>query len=441
MATVREDIEAQTTALAEEASTTRGTLNTLLASGTDTAISVLLAVLAALTANSTPTADVVSAINLLRSELSGYDANRTNEHEALMTYLSDWLPLLDTGITGVNTKLTSILSYLQTNVGPPLPLIYNQLLRLQSAIIAGYCACADGAPALPPDLLTDPVTDAGAHCQKVQYLLDKWIDGVCNAMTQLQTGIAVTVPLVGLLFGAGVIPGIDLVSIPAALLGSLVAALLVLGNAKLQAICDWLSANKEALTNMLYNSSTAAEAQSNYYAYVDANTNGVTELDLRLILKTAGWAGLFNSIYDPANSWDVSAFNPDDCGTLAVECVEYTLDRVVHGTGAGGSLTLYATHDPITGFTAELDVNTTSGFSSFDGALFYDGDLEGWTLETLSGGTVSLLYRIGDHSIAGEYTGGTVAVGDTFTFPATGNFAIYTATNIPAVIRLCPPGA
>lgn len=379
MATIRENqdilkavIDTLLTLTQNENDETQQEIAASLTSGSDTAISVLLGILAAITAGNTGSAALVTAINTL-------DANNQTRHLALIDALNTQLGLIDSGITLLNTKAAITNTILQENVVPPLALIYNALLRANQIAVEYACLCADN-PALPPPFDTTPVIDTQNHCKRVQAVLDQWIDGICQAVEYMQTGVQVTAAVAATLLGANLIPGIQIASIPASLVGLLMAYIGAMGASRYGLICSWFQDNQEDIVNAVYNSATASEAQQAFYALVDATVNPLFNADTFLTLKTIGWAAVWNAIYD-GRDIDTEAYSGTGCGVFN-GCQTYASSPTTHSAYTSFRQSVAPV---LAGITYYTSVNHAGGVDNSSKADWGFGDMSGVTVKLLAG--------------------------------------------------------
>lgn len=383
MATVRELITALAALTQSESDETQSDILASLTEGSDTAISVLLAIRDALATPDTGASDLLLAFNAFRTDMAGY-------HSDLLTAIDTAAQLINSGVALVRTDTQAMAAYLTNNLAQSQALIYNQLLAIGRNQLALACLCADGAPALPPPLDLNGPTDVAEHCRRVQFFVDKMTDAVCAAEGAIADGLTITSDVAATFFGAGVIPGVTLAVLPSAIV---TGAIIVLGRLAAEQIlepCEWLQTNSEALINALYNATSASEAQSAWYSLVDSTTNPVTELDLRLILKAPAWAGALNALYDQSNEWDTSAYNANNCGDFT-GCYNSEGEAVVV-TNWSYITKSSAWPDPNIEWLTEI--NSTGGLVTFNKPFLAWGDFSNYTFRVVSG-TVQLYYRTG----------------------------------------------
>lgn len=382
MATIREHLLDIITDIIAEGNETQAALTDALVSGDDTAISVLLSILSALATPDTGINSLLLSVDGLRADLADY-------HTVTLGAINDGFALVDSTLQLINTKVGVTNTILQDNVVPPLALIYNQLLAIGRNQLALACICDAGNPALPPPLdLTSP-TDLLEHCRRVQYFIDHLTDGICAASEAIAGGLNVTSDLAATFFGAGIIPGIALANIPTALLTGAIIVLGQMASDKIMEPCNWLSDNSEGLINALYNAQTAAQAQEAWYAYVDAHTNAVSDLDLRLILKAGAWSAGMNAIYNAALEWDTSAYNANDCGEFDGCFTSESEDVVV--TNWSYITKSSGWNDPNIEWLTQC--NSSGGLITFSKPFLAWGDFTNYTFEVISG-SVQLYYRV-----------------------------------------------
>lgn len=435
MATIRELIAALEALTQSESDETQQDILTSLVSGDDTAISVLLALLSAVTTQNNGASDLLLAVNGLRADLAGYNTNT-------LTAINDGFALIDSTLQLINTKMLNTYTLLQDSVAPPLPLIYNQLLRIASNQLALACVCDGANPALPPPLDVNSPTDLIEHCRRVQYLFDHYTDAICGTSEQIANGVQITAAIAATLFGAGVIPGIDLAAIPAALIAGAITILGIAAAAQVQDMCNWLTTHSESLINTIYNAGSAADAQSAWQTYVNANTNAITELDLRSILTVVGWAGLFNELYNQANEWDTSAYSGSACGVFNGCQTFASVATTFTGSGFVGTQHTVTWLPP--GAESSTSLNTSSGMSFADLPVFVEGDAAGYTIRMVSG-AAKFVYRSAPLSSTIGFSAYVIPTdGLPHGIPAVnGSFFIFQANDLnePFSVEICPNDA
>lgn len=432
MATVREHLLSIIDDIINEGNETQAQIAAALVEGDNTAISILLAILSAVNTQNSGSSDLLLAVNGLRTDLAGYNTNT-------LTAINDGFALIDSILQLINTKMLDTYTLLQDSVAPPLPLIYNQLLRIASNQLALACVCDSANPALPPPLSVNAPTDLIEHCRRVQYLFDKYTDAICSVSEQISNGVQITAAIAATLFGAGVIPGIDLAAIPAALIAGAITILGIAAAAQVQDMCNWLTTHSESLINTIYNAGSAADAQSAWQAYVNANTNAITELDLRAILTVVGWAGLFNELYNQASEWDTSAYSGSACGVFEGCQTFASVATTFTGSGFVGVQHTVAWLPP--GAESSTSLNTSSGMSFADLPVFVEGDAAGYTIRMVSG-AAKFVYRSAPLSSTIGFSAYVIPTdGLPHDIPAVnGSFFIFQANDLdePFSVEICP---
>lgn len=436
MATIREWLEAIDTLTGTEGDETQALISQALVSGDDTAISTLLSILTALTGQATASSDLLLAINGLRADMVTYDDNRTSQALALTTAVNDGFTLVDSTLQLINTKMATTITILQGTIAPPLPLIYNAILRLQSLQLALACVCDGGNPALPPPLDVTPISSLQDHCKRVQFFLDKFIDVYCGLSAQVANGLTITSSVAAALLGAGILPGVAVAAIPAALIAGAIAALGTLAAAQIDEPCQWLQAHQDDLENLLYNAGSAGDAQAAWYAYVDANTNAITELDLRIILKGIAWAGALNALYDDTNEWDTDAYSGLECGDFS-GCV--VLESVIAQAEGNGDGTYSGIQFPFPEVTPMGTVVSNTGTAYVTPFIWHEGDLRGYKARVISG-TATWVWRYEPLNSTGQFFITPIPLGPGYTdIPVYGGFALLNANQdtSPFSVEIC----
>jgi len=145
-----------------------------------------------------------------------------------------------------------------------------------------------------------------------------------------------------------------------------------------------------SLISAIFGAGNASAAQSAYNASIDASgaSNGA-----KLLFKAIAYNALWVYAFDPASTPDLSGIDGTTCGIPSGTC--FTLD-FHHQVWDNGSAVdnVSETFGP---FTAHTTINSSSGLITSDLPGFFDGSLDGWTLEVLIGSTL-FFFRTADRS-------------------------------------------
>lgn len=233
--------------------------------------------------------------------------------------------------------LFNLLAITTDRVAPGVENTFGAMQDVGNILLATACPCASDAPALAPPLAGGTTEPSGEHCQRVQYLLDKLIETLGRVADMLTAGASMTSALAAACLGAGIIPGVDVASIPAGVVAGFVSLIGLAGAGRLLQLKTWLTDNYTGLQNLLYSSTSPTAAQAAWYAYVDAHDPAPLDPTVKLSLKVFAWSGLLNALYDPTGAvWDVSAYDDTACSLVFVGFPD-SFDVPWAGTNCSGS--------------------------------------------------------------------------------------------------------
>lgn len=337
---------------------------------------------------------------------------------------------IDAATSSIDTNLAQLRSGFDNFLLPGVENIFNATLDVARQIIATACVCAEGTT-LAPELSTTPVAINGELCQRVQFYLDRSTDAIDVVARQIQNGATFTTALASVLLGAGVIPGVDLASVPA---GLALAAITLLGvgvSERLSRIADWLAAHQSDLINVLYSAGNAAAAQEAWYAYVDANPPDALDPSLGLTIKLIAWSGTLGRIYDAETyPWEVSGYSDDVCSTVFLGYPD-VFTRTFGVTTSGDMSHYYAAAWPSRPYWTLSDGGYGAGQLAIGAENIY---VRVELIET-GAGFQGLYTKFGDGT--GEDYTGTITVGYDHTYyVGSGQKAYLAAYAGPATVRI-----
>jgi len=404
----------------------------------------------------TNAATIVDAIEAMQADivignasLSAIDANTalSAEHTADMVTA---LGTINTNITTTRTAIVEVLSNMDNNIAQMkvlladfiAPLIESTALAVNALEFyarANSCLCENVAPALGPPLSVDPVAIDDTHCKRVQYLFDHWSDGISSVVNGIQAGAAFTSAGAGILLATGVIPGVDLVTVPAGVIAGLIGIMAVGLGFRIGKVLEFFVTYDTELKNLLFAASSADIAKETFDTFVDSQVSWLTDADVAIALKLMGWGGIWNALYDQTIVWDLTGYSGSICvpaGCVTVDSVPYT------SASSGGSGSGHGVAVNLAGMTRLSVVGSTSGDVTFTPAIIYGGDIFGWTITVLSG-DANVTWRVGAPATTGVFTttidygtGNTPHVMENHT----GTFFIRNGASGAAFeIEICPP--
>lgn len=403
----------------------------------------------------TNTAAIVTAIEALQADvvtgnasLSAIDANTALSAEQGATMVTA-LGTINTNITITRVALLEVLSNLDNNVSQIkvlladfiAPLIESTALavnNLEFYARSQSCLCENQAPALPPPLSTDLVAIDELHCKRVQYLFDHWQDGIAGVVNSVQAGAAFTSAGAAVLLATGIIPGVDLVTIPAGVLAGLIGIMAVGLNFRISKVLEFFVTYDIELKNLLFAASSADEAKATFDTFVNSQVSWLTDADVAIALKIMGWGGIWNALYDQTITWDLTGYSGSIC--VPAGCV--TVDSVTASATGGFTGTNEGITTNLLGVTRINPVNTTSGSTDWTPGIFYEGDLFGFTFTVVTG-TLRVLHRAGNGASSGVFvaTENYTSANTPFVFDLhVGTFAFISGSEGGAyTVTICPP--
>lgn len=383
MTTVRGDLEAFKAEAKAESDQTQQILADLFGSGSPNIINTLIAIkegiddlVAGIDAINTKLTATNTALGTLNTSVGAVDDNIVTKLEQFRLGVAEDLETIN------NTQLLE-LDILDDTIGPMTENIYSALVNMRALLASTACPCDEAGTVLPPPISVTPITVNDEHCKRVQALLDVWQNATCDIAEAVQNGASITFAMAAYLFGAGIIPGIDLGAVPAGGVTGLIGLAAVSIGQKFASMCSFFEDNRNELQNALYSADNASEAQAAYWTVVDAHVSALFNLDTRLMLNALGWNGAFNALYDPEADWDTTGYDGGICGLDSSGCFTAG-SRTTTASGAiSGTRRGIDTAPP--GMTFLSTVNSSSGEVTDTPALFVSGNLLNWELTVLTG--------------------------------------------------------
>lgn len=186
------------------------------------------------------------------------------------------------------------------------------------------------------------------------------------------------------------------------------------------------------LRDAMYNGGSANGAQGAYNTII--NGAGLPSYVSELLIA-AGYNELFTYYFDEASDPNLTGYSGSVCLAAPGSC--WTLVAVPWTRDEGGS-SGWGIVDPFGTFTQSNPVGSASGSFNFTPAIFAQGNLEGWTMEVLSG-SAYVNYKAGniDSTFAFFSQGPFVPADGIQTVVGTGTFAILGSAAF--TVRMCSP--
>lgn len=213
--------------------------------------------------------------------------------------------------------LYNLLAITTDRIAPGVESTFGSVQDVGYLIQATACVCDSGSAVLAPPLSGDTVAADSDHCKRVQFLLDNLVRGINRVADMLAAGATMTSALAAACLGAGIIPGVDLASIPAGVIAGFVSLIGLAGAGRLRQLANWIADNSAQLRDLLYSATTPTAAQNAWYSYVDAHDPAPLDPTVKLSLKVIAWSGLINALYDPTGAvWDVTSYDGEACAVV-----------------------------------------------------------------------------------------------------------------------------
>ena len=189
-----------------------------------------------------------------------------------------------------------------------------------------------------------------------------------------------------------------------------------------------------ALTSAIWAAGSPESAQAAYNAIIDGSDISFAG---KYLIEGVAYASLWSYYYDPETAPDLSGFSGIACSFPPGTCFERDLVLYARTPVAGSGYGIDVAFGP---FESVATVGTSSGDRTFTPPVFWVGNIEDWTVETLSG-ECYMTYREDGPETATAYlnTASFLVGADPFILPFTGFFAFIATT--PTVVRLCSPGS
>lgn len=185
------------------------------------------------------------------------------------------------------------------------------------------------------------------------------------------------------------------------------------------------------LRDALYTAGSPGGAAAAYNGIVASSS---LDSDIKAVLTTAAYNGLYSYFFDPASEPDLSGFDGGLCSIAPGTCYEREFETCeMSGAGSGTTNAVVEAFGP---FTPATSITSSSGVVTSDLPQFFAGSLDGWTIEVTTGSAI-VYYRaggLGDSGVFSE-TGFYGVDSIAHSLPASGSFFIRGFEG--AVIELC----
>lgn len=184
-----------------------------------------------------------------------------------------------------------------------------------SAISSSECFDCDRPPLLPAPTGLPPA-DENLHCQRIQYYITTLRDTFSEFIDRYTAGLNISTSAAQVLLLTGVIPGIDVATIPAALIAAVVSFGGAVWREYLNTILDALTNHYDELVTALYEANNSGEASDAWNAWVDEYIPLLTNPAANILAKIWGNSLFMNTLYDQATyDWPgATGFDETICG-------------------------------------------------------------------------------------------------------------------------------
>lgn len=362
----------------------------------------------------------------LTGKFAAFETLTEEQHASLMTLLGE----ISTTLGNVESALDIQINNAATNTR-----------YLLSAIQANSpCAPCPTPSIVVPPIGTFPVPIDTDTCKRSQAIL-QMLAAVCEAFDNLMalnvvgawTLISDVYSQIISTLGAG--DTIPLPSFPEAVniaggYFNFAAARLFSG----ESLSGVFSTIRDAARDSIYGAGDPESAHTAYEAIIDGSAMSESA---KFMLKSMAYNALWDYWLDDATDPALDGFSGTVCSVPPLTCFEFESVAWSSDFPASG----YAIAGDFATFAAQNTLNTSSGEFTYTQDIIYAGDINMWTWEVLTGGTVRLQFRNSGPDTTfsiDEATPRVVADGQSAPFTEiTGMFVFF--SDAPFTLRLCSP--